>query len=161
MVQARSFWAQLRNPDRSARRLLSPGQKIGLLLLALLTAWFTERYGLTRLAQLVTAGGTAFIVLNVVTKIVLWRFGNRPLPDYGVADVDDPTLPHYTVFVPMLKETRDTVLNLVGSIQLLQYPTSLLQVLLIIEENDPDTQAAVSAVHLPGYFDTIVVPEGG
>lgn len=161
MSQGPSLLAQLRSPDRSARRLLSPGQMIGLFLLALLTAWFTYRYGLTRLAQLATAVATAFIVLNVVYKILLWRVGDRPLPNYGVADVEDPTLPRYTVFVPMLKETRDTVLNLVGSIQALQYPTRLLQVLLVIEEDDPDTHAAVSSVHLPGYFDTVVVPVGG
>ena len=161
MGTVRNFWAQLKQPDRSARRLLSPGQQIGLVVVIMLTTWFAWRFGLTRLAQLFIAISTAFIVLNVAYKCLLWRVGDRPLPNYGVADVDDPTLPRYTIFVPMLMETKETVLNLVGSIQALQYPTHLLQVLLVVEENDPDTPAAISAVDMPAHFDTVVVPEGG
>lgn len=161
MGMVRNFWAQLKQPDRSARRLLSPGQQIGLIVLILLTSWFTLRFGLTRLAQLFVAISTGFIVLNVAYKCLLWRAGNRPLPNYGVADVNDPTLPRYTIFVPMLKETKETVLNLVSSIQALQYPSRLLQVLLVVEESDLDTPAAISAVEMPGHFETVVVPEGG
>lgn len=70
----------------------------------------------------------------------------------------DRLLPHYTVLVPLLRET--SVLDgLVRSLTALDYPPVKLEVMLVLEASDRETLAAVQALELPGNFRVIVVPD--
>ena len=80
----------------------------------------------------------------------------RVAPD--TADIPHQALPYYSVLVPLFRETR-VLPGLVQSLQALVYPKAKLEILLVLEAVDTETQAAVLAMRLPGNFRTIVVPE--
>jgi cellulose synthase/poly-beta-1,6-N-acetylglucosamine synthase-like glycosyltransferase len=68
-------------------------------------------------------------------------------------------LPHYSVLVPLFRETA--VLNqLMGALTRLRYPVEKLDIKLILEEEDMGMQAAVAKLPLPPQFEIIVVPAG-
>jgi cellulose synthase/poly-beta-1,6-N-acetylglucosamine synthase-like glycosyltransferase len=67
-------------------------------------------------------------------------------------------LPIYTVLVPLLRETG-VVEGLVRSLSALDYPAAKLEIVLVLEASDIDTQAAVRALQLPASFRIVVVPD--
>ena len=69
------------------------------------------------------------------------------------------TLPLYTVMVPLFREAN-VLPGLVQSLQALAYPRAKLEILLVLEAIDTETQAAVLAMRLPGNFRTVIVPDG-
>jgi cellulose synthase/poly-beta-1,6-N-acetylglucosamine synthase-like glycosyltransferase len=72
---------------------------------------------------------------------------------------DEAELPHYSVLVPLFRETA--VLNqLMGALTRLRYPVEKLDIKLILEEEDMGMQAAVAKLPLPPQFEIIVVPAG-
>ncbi len=75
------------------------------------------------------------------------------LPGVHAAD-----LPVYSVLVPLFQEAN-VLGGLVQSLQALDYPAARLEVFLILEERDLETQAAVLGLALPACFRTIVVPD--
>jgi glycosyltransferase XagB len=79
----------------------------------------------------------------------------RPGPD--AARIADHALPVYTVLVPLLRE-GNVLPDLVQSLRALDYPAAKLDVLLILEADDTETQAALLAIDLPGNFRSITVP---
>jgi cellulose synthase/poly-beta-1,6-N-acetylglucosamine synthase-like glycosyltransferase len=70
----------------------------------------------------------------------------------------DWVLPVYTVLVPLVGEAR-VLPDLVQSLCRLDYPRAKLEIFLVLEAADPETQAAVLALALPGNFRTLVVPD--
>ena len=68
------------------------------------------------------------------------------------------TLPVYSVLVPLLREAG-VLPGLVQALQALIYPKAKLEILLILEAADLDTQAALLRMQLPGNFRAIVVPD--
>lgn len=74
-----------------------------------------------------------------------------PLPD-----VD---LPGYTLIVPLYREAS-VAAELVANLARLDYPRDRLQVLIVLETNDHETQAAFSAVDLPVGFQVLIAPPG-
>jgi len=77
--------------------------------------------------------------------------------DYGLADIS-PDLPKYTVLVPLFHEVQ-MVEQLMAGLETLRYPADKLEVLLITEEVDPFTTAAVIDALRPP-FRHIIVPKG-
>jgi cellulose synthase/poly-beta-1,6-N-acetylglucosamine synthase-like glycosyltransferase len=104
-----------------------------------------------------------FYMLTLVFKVKFFTSGvlaearkdNHVLYTGDMKDID---LPIYTILAPMYKEKKVTVLSLVGAIDLLDYPSSKLDVKLIIESDDVDTLNMVMGLKLPSYFDIIRVP---
>jgi len=72
--------------------------------------------------------------------------------------VPDQVLPVYTVLVPLLREAN-VLPGLVASLRALDYPPAKLEVFLILEASDSETQAALLGMALPGNFRAIVVPD--
>jgi hypothetical protein len=68
-------------------------------------------------------------------------------------------LPVYSVLVPLLREAN-VLADLVRALGALDYPRAKLEVLLILEAADLETQAALLALPLPHGFRTVVVPDG-
>lgn len=77
----------------------------------------------------------------------------RPLPPLP------GKLPMITILVPMFRE-KDIATRLVGRIGRLDYPRELLDVLLIVEEEDTMTRAALTGSRLPVWMRVITVPNG-
>jgi len=70
----------------------------------------------------------------------------------------DWLLPVYTVLVPLFDEANVPP-GLVQSLRALDYPAARLEIFLVLEAADTETQAAVLSLALPGNFRTLVVPE--
>jgi glycosyltransferase XagB len=95
--------------------------------------------------------------LVALRQIVAGRGAGARGPGEDVARLADHALPVYTVLVPLLRE-GNVLADLVQSLHALDYPTAKLDVLLILETDDTETQAALLAIDLPGNFRSITVP---
>jgi cellulose synthase/poly-beta-1,6-N-acetylglucosamine synthase-like glycosyltransferase len=78
-------------------------------------------------------------------------------PSVEAANGDD--LPGYTVLVPLHREAR-ILPALVERIKLIDYPPERLQVLLLIEADDEETQTAVAQCPLPDHIRPMTMPLG-
>lgn len=74
------------------------------------------------------------------------------------AHMQPQTLPHYTVMVPLFREVK-VLPGLLQSLQAIVYPRAKLEILLVLEAVDIETQAAVLGMRLPGNIRTVVVPD--
>ncbi len=79
-------------------------------------------------------------------------------PAGRIAAADPGSLPRYSLLVPLFQEAG-VLRGLVHALTALDYPASHLQILLILEEADLETQAAVLALRLPSHFRVVVVPD--
>lgn len=68
-------------------------------------------------------------------------------------------LPRYSILVAM-KDEANVVARLVAALAALDYPKSRLQVILILEETDHTTLAALDRLDLPAYFEILRAPFG-
>lgn len=77
---------------------------------------------------------------------------------HGSRRAGDADLPVYTILVPMLREA-EVVADFIDALRRLDYPPAKLDVILILESADIETQLAVGALDLPGFVRVAVVPE--
>jgi hypothetical protein len=95
--------------------------------------------------------------LVALRQIVAGRGAGARGSGEDAARIADHALPVYTVLVPLLRE-GNVLPDLVQSLHALDYPAAKLDVLLILETDDTETQAALLTVDLPGNFRSITVP---
>ena len=74
--------------------------------------------------------------------------------------VPDRLLPVYTVLVPVFREAN-VLPGLIQSLRALDYPAAKLEIFIVLEEVDTETQAAVLKLALPGNFRSLIVPDQG
>jgi cellulose synthase/poly-beta-1,6-N-acetylglucosamine synthase-like glycosyltransferase len=79
------------------------------------------------------------------------------LKENEIADIDEKDLPVYTILVPMYRE-KEVVPSLIKSIEDLDYPKHKLDVRLLLEEDDVETQEAIASMKLPAYYSAVIVP---
>ncbi|WP_041840547.1 glycosyltransferase [Actinoplanes friuliensis] len=152
-----------RDEDRSARTVLNGRQKVLLaigLVLLLAGLVFATRWTIVVISAAV---GLAFLV-SVTFKFVMCLTGVRyeGLQRVTKEDVDalkDTDLPPYTVLVPVFRES-EVVKDLVANLGALDYPTSKLQILLLLEEDDRETREAALASNPPETITFVTVPSG-
>lgn len=72
----------------------------------------------------------------------------------------DVEWPMYTVLVPMRGE-ESVIHHLVESMAKMDYPKDKLQVILVLEENDPKTVEAAQRIQLPDNFEVLVLADAG
>ena len=85
----------------------------------------------------------------------------------GPADADaperrntpDPPLPSVSILVPLFRET-EILHALVARLSRLTYPKCLLEVVLVLEEEDATTRAALAGIDLPPWIRPVIVPDG-
>jgi cellulose synthase/poly-beta-1,6-N-acetylglucosamine synthase-like glycosyltransferase len=99
---------------------------------------------------------TALRVMGLGEVLARLRVSERPA--IGWADISGGALPLYSVLVPLYRETR-VLPGLVRALHALDYPKARLEIFLVLEEDDLETQAAVLAMRLPQCFRTILVPD--
>jgi glycosyltransferase XagB len=72
--------------------------------------------------------------------------------------VPESEWPVYTILCPLYKEWA-VLPQFVKSMSALDYPKDKLQVMLLIEEDDTESQEKIAAMNLPYYFDVVIVPD--
>jgi cellulose synthase/poly-beta-1,6-N-acetylglucosamine synthase-like glycosyltransferase len=88
------------------------------------------------------------------------RAAFRRLRPPRVEPLSDGRLPRYSVLVPLYREAA-VLPDLVAHLARLDYPATKLEVLLIVEEDDRETRAAIARAELPLRFEVVIVPPGG
>jgi cellulose synthase/poly-beta-1,6-N-acetylglucosamine synthase-like glycosyltransferase len=147
----------------SARTTWSIGQRC--LLLAMLgllgLLWARDASLLLWVVDLLLLGAFSLIVLvklgSIVGGLVLHDMEDAG-PEELVA-LGDAELPVYSILVPMYREPA-MVEPMLGALNALDYPKNKLDVLLLLEADDADTQAAAEALDLPAWMRVIIAPEG-
>lgn len=145
-------------PELSARRVLTGRQM--LVLYGSLSAFL----GLLALSPRLAAG--IIVVLLALFYVAAFLFkgwlafagaGRRERTHTVPSDV---ALPTYSVLVPLYREAA-VVTPLLQALQALDYPRDKLEILLIVEQNDRETAAALARATLPRETHVIRVPDFG
>lgn len=76
-----------------------------------------------------------------------------------VRGIDPRTLPTYTILVPVYQERR-VIGRLLASLAALDYPRDKLDIIILFEENDPETLAAAKAAAPGANVRFLIVPAG-
>ena len=159
------------NPQQSAKGKPVPWQRATMYTAgALLLAALVLRPSATIVALLIFLNVTfflaiAFKVVTTLIGLIRMRETNlvrRELREMGLRvsrEFPDRDLPMYTILVPVFHEANvvDKVMSHLGD---LDWPKSKLQVLILCEEVDEDTIAAVKAARPPEFVRLLVVPKG-
>ncbi len=96
-----------------------------------------------------SAGFAAFLLLRPSRQL--------PVP---AQPAEPPRLPRISVLVPMFREERIAE-HLIRRLAKLSYPPALLDVLLVLEEHDSVTRAAIARSPLPDWMRVVEVPAHG
>lgn len=146
----------------TAEVFLSLGQNIGLAVIAALAIAAAVLWGPGILPRIASGIVVVFYLCFVLLKLVTFGAGAFYRPAKIMpASMSDPNLPSYSVLVPMYKETAEGFEKLLKSLDGLEYPKQLLQVLLILEEKDETTIAMVRSFQLPFHIEPVIVPNCG
>ena len=62
--------------------------------------------------------------------------------------------------MPLFREAN-IIGELVKALSGLRYPVEKLQILLLLEKDDEETQTAAAAIDLPGQFQVLTAPDAG
>ncbi len=156
----RTAVSSLRNssPWASAQRRLTTYQ-IAFMIAAIMTAVLGATvWGASFAWAGIYAAASIFFLLVVGLRCLC----HLPMPQgRGVVAplLSDEALPVYTVLVPLFREVS-VLRQLIAALNLLSYPTSKLDIKIILEEGDMAMHRSVAALMLPDHFDVIVVPSG-
>ena len=150
-------------PENQARQLFNRRQKIGMVVFLIASAVLLY---LNYFQYLVALVGIAIVVYNVVSAVkfyLLYRlersqFKGLQFSEDELQSLNPKRMPMYTILVPLYRET-EVLPHLVDSLVSLDYPKEKLEVLLLLEEDDADTLAAVDEISLPPYFHKVIVPD--
>jgi len=151
------FGLSRRFPELSARTVVTRAQTMafGVLGVAALAAFLLHPLAAVRacaaLLSLAFGASGAF-------RVVLTLLARRPCP---VAAGALAALPSYSILVPLYREA-EVLPDLIAGLSALDYPTHLLDIKLVLEEDDAETLAAARRLRggaLP--FEIIAVPPGG
>jgi len=150
-----------RAPAVSVRRLLPSGQLGFLLTLVVLivAGSIVDLYDtLMALGVLLTMTYVVCVVYRI--RLFVRSTGSHVsevVTDDEARAEPDHRLPTYTVLVPAYHEA-EVVKQLVANLRLLEYPVDRLEVLLLVEEDDTETIAAVRDEDPGPQFHLVVVP---
>ncbi|MBN1169283.1 glycosyltransferase [Candidatus Woesebacteria bacterium] len=72
--------------------------------------------------------------------------------------IDESKLPIYTILSPLYKE-KEVLVQFVEAIKKMDWPKDKLDVQLLLEEDDKETQEAAINLNLPKYFRIVIVPD--
>ncbi|MET0550075.1 MAG: glycosyltransferase family 2 protein [Xanthomonas sp.] len=148
-------------PEHSARQVITRAQSAFLVALTVVLAAALALWPLVTLIALNSLIAVAFLATFGLKLVLAWRGARRRIDikvsDEEVAALGDEDLPVYTVLVPMYKEP-DVLPILANALRRLDYPTSKLDVKLVLEADDTETIEAAKALGLEAFFEIIRVP---
>jgi cellulose synthase/poly-beta-1,6-N-acetylglucosamine synthase-like glycosyltransferase len=113
------------------------------------------------LVALLAVMAVPFLLVAALRVVALWHLlGNAPpLPGYEAKKGADGPLPLYTVLVPLYREAA-VVPHLLRALERIDYPHDRLEVVLIVESVDGETQTALAQAALAHHMRVLVVPDG-
>ncbi len=141
----------------TARIVLSRSQWVGLLALGLagMAALALDAHLTLMIANVVSI---LFYLLFCAYKLALQFLSlNRPPQPFDPAAAPAGGWPTYTILVPLYHEVK-AVPGLMAHLKTLDYPADRLQILLLCEEDDPQTRQAIDAAGVAAPFEVVVVP---
>lgn len=150
-------WGAARN---GARIVVTRAQAFGLTALLVAGGFLigtAPRYGLIACIAAVTI---VYLVtgMHKIWLLIRGEFAVTEVPAWSDLPPDEH-LPLYTVLVPLFREAR-ILPTLVERLTRLDYPPECLEVLLLIESDDEQTQSAARQFPLPPHVRSILVPPG-
>ncbi len=147
-----------RHPELSAATPFATWQLVSLPVLvgiAVGTALVMPRPVVQILAGLAAVPFLMIVGLRLIALAIAFRL---PPHDRRGAPVRDADLPSYTVMVPLFREA-EIIADTVAALRRLDYPPERLDIMLLLESVDSETQAALRTVALPPHMRAIVVPD--
>lgn len=145
----------------SARHPFSRRQRLGLVVLAIVTAAAFLLTWRVSLAVILSICALYFLVSSVDKFVLVTRGmsgrGVLRVSDDDARAIPDADLPVYTVLLPVYGEP-EIVANLVAGVGKIDYPADKLDILLVLEADDHETRAAVEHADLDGITTVLVPP---
>jgi cellulose synthase/poly-beta-1,6-N-acetylglucosamine synthase-like glycosyltransferase len=155
------FQPQLLDNRFSARGALGPRTLMALAALAALAVTVVVIFPAQFLPVATMAGPLLYLLSTIDRNLLMFKGIGSPelvsVSDDEALAVPDDELPVYTVLLPVYREP-EIVRNLLGGIGHLNYPADKLEVLLLTEEDDTATHAALLGVSM-AHVRVVVVPE--
>ncbi len=153
-----------RAPEESAASVLIPwqwGVFTGVLFAILSGAFFAPKITLRVLLAIVNILFLGNILFKTIVSIHgVAKTGPVDISESELSSLDPRTLPVYTILLPLYREPRKVIEQLVASIRSLDYPQEKLDVLFLIEEDDVETLKACKETHPPYNVRFILIPRG-
>lgn len=149
-------------PEASARSAISSSAKrilyISAVLLLAIIIIFPLKSGLIFIAFC-----SIFYFISMIIKPLIFIAGcrKRAAPNWAglLAELDNSSLPVYTILVPMYKEVK-SLPKLISAIESLDYPPEKMDIKLVMEADDFETIEAAIALKPRNNFEIIQVPAG-
>lgn len=145
-------------PEHSAEYLLSRGQQVtfvavlaGLLIMLLARPW-TVGQGIVLAA---VALNTIHVTFQSILVLAAYRRRGIQVSAEELHAVPDHDLPRYSVLVPLYQEAA-VLATLIAKLSELDYPVDKLQIILLIEEDDRSTRAALRQIPLGTQFEVAI-----
>ncbi len=129
---------------------------VSVLISAITLAWFYPVQSM----MVVTFVTVAMLLMGnlIKTSSFLRNFIRRPRKTTSIQPTQP--LPKISMLVPMYDEA-EIIQTLIARLRGLTYPKALLEVVLILEENDENTQNKLAKIELPHWMRVVIVPAGG
>ena len=150
-----------RYPEDSAYRVLSLGQKTGLmvfLIISFVWLYFDYRSYFITLNILATF---FYVTFSAYRFYLIYKAISRdleiPVSDEEIAALDDRDLPVYTILIPVYKEAK-VLVDLLDAVRNMDYPTTKMDIKVLMEADDAETIQTFRDWNAPSHFEGIVVP---
>jgi cellulose synthase/poly-beta-1,6-N-acetylglucosamine synthase-like glycosyltransferase len=148
-------------PELSAQHPWRSPQVIGIAVIVAVTVIATVLAPQATALALLTTANLVFLAaaLFKVVAAIVGRRGTAadPAVPSDPARIPDDDLPVYTILVPAYREASITQ-QLVDNLGGIDYPTSKLQILLLLEEDDAETIEAFRATAAPDHVHMVLIP---
>lgn len=140
-------------PSSAHSKALSGFAGLAALAMLIVTAWVFPMQVLV-LPPLVLA--PVFITAGLAVLTATFESGT---PSPATPPVETAHLPHYSILVPLYREAN-IINQLVRNLSALIYPRDRLEAFLLVEADDEETRAALTAAKLEPWMLVCVVPPG-
>ena len=150
-------------PHQSAFRVVTTPQKVvGAAAIAVIIAGMGFHPQDTLI--LIFAAITSFYMISVLYKTGLALRAiagscETPVSEEELRRIANRNLPLYTILVPLYQEAN-VLHDLISALEALDYPKQKLDIKLLLEEDDSETQEAADNETLPPYVQKLIVPGG-
>lgn len=152
-----------KRPDESAKRVLSRSQVASLLLLLAAVIGGISWTGLPLLHTLILISSAVYVGV-IAVRFFASASGNLDSIVVNVSPEEAEQssaidLPVYTILLPLYREPA-AVSQLVQGVKRLDYPAHKLDVIVLLEEDDLQTQAVLKDARIPAHWTVLHVPVG-
>ena len=152
-----------RAPEESAARVLVPwqwGVLSGILFALLFGVFLAPQTTLKVLFALVNLAFFAQVLFKLLVGLAGSSRESLAISKEELESLDPRKLPVYTVLLPLHREPPEVIEQLTSAIRALDYPQEKLDILFLIEEDDPETLRACKAAYPPYNVRFILIPRG-